>query len=229
MNSYFVWIHTYHVSSYIVWIHTYHVISYIERIHTLQVNSYIVWIHTLLAQFPTSGCNYLSLSLEQRRWQKQYHSCPGDGNVGHHHPRSTNTRVWGLCLACVHVVQHDGFCSSCCLSKSKNKSKSTKEIWNEIDFVFWMNCRCLAKRTDHCAWPCCSFSWSDCACDHPSCCRTCKTLLNLSLKLGSNVALLHSFEFSSSSLLILFISAHPMRYYFSLSSSCIDLLVYSVL
>ncbi len=54
-------------------------------------------------------------------------------------------------------------------------------------------------------------------------------LLNFSLKLGSNVALLHSSEFSSSSLSILFITARPMHNCFSLSSSCVDLLVYSVL
>jgi hypothetical protein len=52
----------------------------------------------------------------------------GDGNVHHHPPWSTNTRVWVLRLACDHVLQHDVFCGSCCLSKSKNKTKSTKEI-----------------------------------------------------------------------------------------------------
>jgi hypothetical protein len=35
---------------------------------------------------------------------------------------------WALRLACNHVVQHDGFHSFCCLSKSKNEIKSTKEI-----------------------------------------------------------------------------------------------------
>ncbi len=129
--------------------------------------------HTLLAWFPILGCNYLSLSLEQRKWQKCYRSCPGDGNVHHHCPRNANTRVWGLHLACNHVVQHDGFHSSCCLSKSKNKNKSAKETWNKINSFFGTNCRCLTKRTGHYSWPCCSFSWSDCACNHPSFCRTC--------------------------------------------------------
>ncbi len=145
-------------------------------IHTLHVNSYIVWIHTLLAQFLILECNYLSLSLEQRRWQKCYCSCQDNGNVRHRHPQNTNTRVWGLCLVCNHVVWHDGFRSSCCLSKSKNKSKSTKEIWNKNDSFFQMNFWGSTKRTGHYAWPCCSFSWSDCACDHPSCCRTCCSL-----------------------------------------------------
>ncbi len=172
VNLYIVWIHTYHVNSYIVWILTLHVNSYIVWIHTLHVNLYIVRIHTLLARFPISGCNILSLSLEQRRWQKCYRSCPGDGNVRHHCPWNTNTRVWGLRSACNHVVQHDGFRSSCCLSKSKNKNKSAKEIWNKIDSFFQTNCRRSMKRTGHYAWPCCSFSWSDRAYDHRSCCRT---------------------------------------------------------
>ncbi len=75
VNSYIDWIHTFHVNSYIVWIHTYHMNSYIVWIHTYHVNSYIVWIHALLAWFPISGCNHLSLPLEQRRWQKHYQSC----------------------------------------------------------------------------------------------------------------------------------------------------------
>jgi hypothetical protein len=66
--------------------------------------------------------------LKQRRWQKRYRSCPGDGNVRCHCPWSTNTRVWALRSASDHVVQHDGFHSFCCLSKSKNKIKSMKEI-----------------------------------------------------------------------------------------------------
>ncbi len=116
---------------------------------TLHVNSYIKGIHTLLVWFPISGCYYLSLSLEQRRWQKCYCFCTDDGNVHHHHPRNTNTHVWGLHLACNHVVQHDGFRSSCCLSKCKNESESMKEIWNKIDSFFWTNCRCSTKRTGH--------------------------------------------------------------------------------
>ncbi len=185
VNSYIVWLHTYHVNSYngwiltlhvnsyIVWIHTLHVNSYIVWIHTLHVNSYNIWTHTLLARFPISGCNYLSLSLEQRRWQKRYCSCPGNGNIRHHCPWSTNTHGWGLRSACNHVVWHDGFHSSCCLSKSENESKSKKEIWNKINSFFQTNCRHSMKRTGHCAMPRHSFSWSDRACDHPSCCRTC--------------------------------------------------------
>jgi hypothetical protein len=38
-----------------------------------------------------------------------------------------------LRLAYDHVVQHDDFRSSCCLSKSKNKSKSAEEI--KINFL----------------------------------------------------------------------------------------------
>jgi hypothetical protein len=72
--------------------------------------------------------------LEQRRWQKGYCSYPGDGNVRRHRPRSTNARVWALRLASDHVVQHDGFRSFCCLSKSKDKIESAKEI--EINPIF---------------------------------------------------------------------------------------------
>ncbi len=86
-----------------------------------------------------------------------------------------NTCAWGLHSACNCLGQHDGCCSSCCLSKSKTKrkNKSVKVIWNKIDSVFWTNCQCLTKRTGHYAWPRCFFSWSDCACNHPSCHRTC--------------------------------------------------------
>ncbi len=105
---------------------------------------------------PYFGVQFRSLSLEQRRWQKRYRSYPGDGNVRHHCARNTYTRVWGLRSACNHVVQHDCFHSSCCLSKSKNESKSAKEI--EIDSFFRTNCRRLTKRTGYCAWPCHSFS-----------------------------------------------------------------------
>ncbi len=64
-----------------------------------------------------------------------------------------NTLAWVLHSACDHLDQHDGYCSSCCLSKSKTKNKnvSAKVIKNEIDSFFRMNCRCL--RTGHCAWP----------------------------------------------------------------------------
>ncbi len=62
-----------------------------------------------------------------------------------------------------------------------------------------------------------------------------RTLHNPSQKLGSNLAWLHlslddSLELvSSSSLLILFMTAHPIHDCFSLSSSCDDLLVSNVL
>jgi hypothetical protein len=72
--------------------------------------------------------------LEQRRWQKDYCSYPGDGNVRRHRPWSTNARVWALRLASDHVVQHDGFHSFCCSSKSKNKNESVREI--KIDPFF---------------------------------------------------------------------------------------------
>ncbi len=86
-----------------------------------------------------------------------------------------NTLAWGLRLACNHLSQHDGCRSSCCLSKSEtdNENKSAKEILNEIDSFFWTNRQRLTKKTGHYAWPCCSFSWSDHACNHPSCRRTC--------------------------------------------------------
>ncbi len=137
----------------------------------------------LLARFPISGCAS-SLPLEWRRWQRQYRFCPGDGNVPHCHPWSTNTRgwvnthAWGLHSACDCLGQHDGCCSSCCLSESKteSKTKSAKVIWNEIDSFFQTNCWRLAKTTCHYAWPHCSFSWSDCTCNHPPCCRTCCSL-----------------------------------------------------
>ncbi len=142
-----------YVNSYIQMNSRHHVNSYIAWIHTLHVNSYIVWI----------------LTYHVNSYIVWIHTC-------HHCPRNTNTRIWGLRLACNHVVWHDGFHSSCCLSESKNKSESTKEIWNEIDSYFQTNCRCLMKRTGHCAWPRHSFSWSDHACNHPSCCKTCCSL-----------------------------------------------------
>jgi hypothetical protein len=43
---------------------------------------------------------------------------------------------------------------------------------NKNDSFFRINCPYSMKRTGHCAWPCCSFSWNDCTCDDPSCCRT---------------------------------------------------------
>ncbi len=86
-----------------------------------------------------------------------------------------NTHAWRLHSACNCLDQHDGCCSSCCLSKSKSKSESAKVIWNKIDSFFRTNCWRLTKRTGHYAWPRHSFSWSDCTCNHPSCCRTCSS------------------------------------------------------
>ncbi len=105
---------------------------------------------------------------------KRYHSCWGNGHVCHHCSwRSMSTRAWGVRLVCNHHGTHDGCCSSCCLSKSKSGKKSVKEILSKSDCLFLTRCMHLTKRTGHCAWPCCSFSWSDCACGHPSSHRTC--------------------------------------------------------
>jgi hypothetical protein len=54
--------------------------------------------------------------------------------------------------------------------------KSAKKILNEIDFFYRTNYLCSTKRTGHYAWPCRSFSWSNCACDHPSCRKICCSL-----------------------------------------------------
>ena len=133
--------------------------SCIGQIHTLHVNSYIVQIHTLLVQFPIWGGAYLSLPLEWRRWQTQYHSCQNDGYFCCHCPwRSTSTCAWGVCLPCDHNETHDGCHSSCCSSKSKNGNKCKKEILNNSNFFFWTRCPCSTKKTGNCAWPCCSFS-----------------------------------------------------------------------
>ncbi len=105
---------------------------------------------------------------------KQYCSCQGDRYVCYHPSwRSTSTRAWGVHLAYNHHGTHDGCCGSCCSSESKTKHKSTKEILSKRDSFFWSRCPCSTKRTGHCAWPCCSFSWSDRTCDHPSSHRTC--------------------------------------------------------
>ncbi len=98
MNSYLSreFIHCVNSYSSCKFIHYMNLYSSCEFIHCM--------IHTLLARFPISGCNYLSLSLEQRRWQKCYCSYLDDGNVCHHHPWNMNTRVWGLRSACDHVV-----------------------------------------------------------------------------------------------------------------------------
>jgi hypothetical protein len=126
----------------------------------------------LLARFPISGCTYLSLQLEWRRWQKWHCLCQGNGYVCRcHSQRSKSICTRGANLACNHFEPHGGCCNSCCLSKSKTKNKSVKEILNENNSFFWTNCPCSTKRTGHCAWSCCSFSLSDGACNHPSCCR----------------------------------------------------------
>ncbi len=134
-------------------------------------------ISSLMAWIPIFGCAYLSLQLGQRRWQKRYCSCQGNGYVCHHHsPRSTSTRAWGVHLACGHLEPHSSCCSSCCLSKSKTKNESAKEILKANNSSFRTNRLHSTKKTGHYAWPCCSFSWSDHACNHPSSCRTCYSL-----------------------------------------------------
>ncbi len=142
-------------------------IPYLEQRHTMG------HLNSLLARFPISGCAYFSSQLERRRWQKQYCSCHGDWYVCRcHSRRSTSTRAWGVHSACGHLGPHGDCRCSCCLSKSKIKNKSAKEILNKNDSFFWKNCPSSTKRTGHYAWPRCSFSWSDCACNHPSCHRT---------------------------------------------------------
>jgi hypothetical protein len=87
---------------------------------------------SLLAQFPISGCAYLSLQLEQRRWQKRYHSCQGDGYVHRRLIwRSTSTRAWGVDLACGHLGPHGDCRSSCCLSKNGTEpgTRAQRRSW----------------------------------------------------------------------------------------------------
>jgi hypothetical protein len=110
--------------------------------------------NSLLAQYPICGCTYLSLPLEQRRWQTRYCSCQGNGYI-HHHPfwRSTSAHNWEVHSACDHHETHDGCRSSCCSSKSENRNKSVKKILREIDSFFWTRCLCSTKRTGHRAWP----------------------------------------------------------------------------
>ncbi len=115
--------------------------------------------NSLLAQFPICGRAHLSSPLEQRRWQRRYHPCQGNGYICHHNSwRSTNTHAWRVRLACNHHYLHDGYHSSCCLSKSKTRNKSAKESLNEIDSFFQMWSPRSMTMTGHCAWPCCSFS-----------------------------------------------------------------------
>jgi hypothetical protein len=94
----------------------------------------------------------------------------------HHSRRSTNIRAWVACSACNQHYLHGGYHSSCCLSKSKTKNKRAKKILSKSSSFFRTNCPCSSKRTGHCAWPCCSFSWSDCTCNHPPFCMTCCSL-----------------------------------------------------
>ncbi len=80
---------------------------------------------------------------------------------------------WGVPLLCNHHETHDGWCSSCCLSKSKIGNNNEKETLNQSDSFFSTKCLHSTNRTGHCAWPRCSFSLSDHVCDHPSFHRTC--------------------------------------------------------
>jgi hypothetical protein len=93
-----------------------------------------------------------------------------------------STHAWGNCFVCDHQWQYDdlhcSFC--CCLSKSKNRSKSKKGTLTKSHTIFWTKCLRSKRRNDHCAWPLPSF-WSDHICDHlfswidiswsPSCCN----------------------------------------------------------
>ncbi len=56
------------------------------------------------------------------------------------------------------------FCRVWTPNVSYLKHKST--TWQHQPI--WTRCLHLMKRIGCCAWPHCSFSWSDCACDHPS-------------------------------------------------------------
>ncbi len=130
-------------------------------------------MNSLLSGFSISECGYVSLPLEQRRWQKRYCSCQGDGYIHRHHSqRSTSTHAWGARLACSHPEPHGDCRSSCYLNKSETKNKNGKEILRKNGYFFRTNCPSLTKRTGHYTWPHYSFSWSDCTYDHPSFCRT---------------------------------------------------------
>ncbi len=114
------------------WLSVKSLVPYLEQRHRM---GHLI---SLLAHFPISGCAYLSSQLEWRRWQKQYHSCQGDGYVHRHHTwKSTSIRAWGVHLACGHLGPHGGCRTSCCWSKSKTKNKSAKEILNENDSFFF--------------------------------------------------------------------------------------------
>jgi hypothetical protein len=111
-------------------------VPYLSQRHTMG------HINSLLVRFPISGCTYLSLQLVQRRWQKWYCSCQGDGYVHRCHSRtSTSTCTWGAHSACGHLEPHGGCHSSCCLSKSKTENnKRAKEILNKNDSFFQTSC-----------------------------------------------------------------------------------------
>ncbi len=56
--------------------------------------------------------------------------------------------------------------------RARAGSMSNKETLSGSDSFFETKCPRLTKRAGCCAWPCHSFSWSDCVCNHPSSCRT---------------------------------------------------------
>ncbi len=76
------------------------------------------------------------------------------------------------------VIVCDGFSNFCVICDEISdifcESQTQIKIWYcPIDSFFRTNYQCSRKRTGHCSWPHCSFSGSDLACNHPSCCRTC--------------------------------------------------------
>jgi hypothetical protein len=146
MNSHSSCEFIYYVNSYLSCKFIHYVNSYFscEFIHCMNSYSSCEFIHCMNS-YSAGALPYFWVQLPlfvfgAEKVAKCYCSCPDDGNVHHHWLWNMNTRVGGLRLACNHVVRHDGFCSSCCLSKSKNKSKSAKEIWNKINSFFRMNC-----------------------------------------------------------------------------------------
>ncbi len=110
-------------------------------------------MNSLLVLFPICGRTYLSLPLEQRRWQKLYRSCQGNGYVCRHHSwRSMSSHAWGARLAWGHPEPHGDWHSSCCMSMSKTKNESAREILSKNDSFFRTNCPRSTKRTGHWAW-----------------------------------------------------------------------------
>jgi hypothetical protein len=123
----------------------------------------------LLTLFPTWSRAFSYFFLGWQSWQKHY--ClflDGDLYCPHcpHHP-STSTHALRNCFVCDNHLQHDelhgSFC--CCSSKSKNRSKSKKEISTKSDSFFWTKCPCLKRRNVHCAQPL-PFFRSDSICNH---------------------------------------------------------------